>query len=182
MERERPLGPAWMDWTRPVVGTGRYVQKRGGHQPGGFPGSVGEGNPHQIAFLGDLEVPRAWGEGRGVPAGGESRPQLFGTLSPSRVAQITSPGPESSCWNRVTPSTPPVSSGTEARSGGRCDTPTPQKEAWRLAPPPSSPKAWYIFVSPWEGGGKEGGIQRTFWRRGTGTFLHRTFWKGLAGR
>lgn len=75
-----------MDWMRPVVGTGRFVQKRGGHQPGGFPDSVGEGNPHQIAFFGDPEVPRAWGEGRGVPAGGESRPQLFGTFSPSRVA------------------------------------------------------------------------------------------------
>lgn len=86
LERERPLGPPGWTGLRPVVGTGRFVQKRGGHQPGGFPGSVGEGNPHQIAFFGDLEVPRAWGEGRGVPAGGESRPQLFG-----RFPRVVSP-------------------------------------------------------------------------------------------
>lgn len=34
----------------------------------------------------------------------------------------------------------------------------------------SSPKVWYIFVFPWEGGGNEGEVERTVWRGGRGLF------------
>lgn len=27
----------------------------------------------------------------------------------------------------------------------------------------SSPKVWYIFAFPWEGGGREGGVERRTW-------------------
>lgn len=85
LERKKPLEPA--GWTgRAQSWKPEGMCKRGEATAQGFPGSVGEGNPHQIAFLGDLEVPRAWGEGRGVPAGRESCPRFL-----ERFPRVVSP-------------------------------------------------------------------------------------------
>ena len=39
---------------------------------------------------------------------------------------------------------------------------------------PSSPKAWYVFVCPWEGG--EGQVERTAWTGRRGLFSERPTW------